>query len=235
MTKFKSILENATRADSIVKDKYQSNREAMVLLGQSEAEITSSLPAAGAQVTASNSSQVGGFSNKFIYGVHCACYKQSVQDLRALMEEVRTLKAERETLEQRLRDPVADIIPKFLQALKDLGDVDEESISEAHLRSEYGLLQQQVAESVEKQEGIAGRIVAAHDQFTRETQSRGVSAREEKLKELAAGYDAFMELDANLTEGTKFYNDLTPLLLKIQNKVSDFTFARKTEKDDLLK
>lgn len=151
------------------------------------------------------------------------------------MEEVQTLKAERETLEQRLRDPVADIIPKFLQALKDLGDVDEESISEAHLRAEYGLLQQQVSESVDKQEGIVGRISASHDQFIRETQSQGVSAREEKLKELAAGYDAFMELNANLTEGTKFYNDLTPLLLKIQNKVSDFTFARRTEKDDLLK
>lgn len=151
------------------------------------------------------------------------------------MEEVRTLKAERETIEQTLRDPVADIVPKFLQALKDLGDVDEESISEAHLRSEYGQVQQQVTDSVEKQEGIVQNIMAAHDQFIRETQSQGVSAREEKLKELAAGYDAFMELDANLTEGTKFYNDLTPLLLKIQTRCSDFTFARKTEKDDLVK
>ena len=151
------------------------------------------------------------------------------------MEEVRTLKAERESIEQTLRDPVADIVPKFLQALNDLGDVDEESISEAHLRSEYGQVQQHVTESVERQEGIIDRIMSAHDQFTAATHSQGVSAREEKLKELAAGYDAFIELDANLTEGTKFYNDLTPLLLKIQNKVSDFVFARKTEKDDLLK
>lgn len=151
------------------------------------------------------------------------------------MEDVRTLKAEREAIEQTLRDPVADIVPKFLQALKDFGDVDEESIIEAHLRSEYGQVQQQVTDSVEKQEGVVQNIMAAHDQFTRETQSQGVSAREEKLKELAAGYDAFMELDANLTEGTKFYNDLTPLLVKIQTRCSDFNFARKTEKDDLVK
>ena len=151
------------------------------------------------------------------------------------MEEVQTLKAERESLEQTLRDPVAEIIPKFLQSLKELGDVDEEAISEAHLRSEYGQIQQQVAESVAKQEQLVESIMMAHDQFVRETQSGGVSEREQKLKDLAAGYDAFKDLDANLTEGTKFYNDLTPLLLKIQNKVSDFTFARKTEKDDLLK
>lgn len=58
VAKFKGILDNATRADSIVKDKYQNNREAMVLLGQSEAEIMAALPAAGAQTAASSSSQV---------------------------------------------------------------------------------------------------------------------------------------------------------------------------------
>lgn len=151
------------------------------------------------------------------------------------MERVRTIKAERESIEKTLRDPVSDIVPKFLQSLKDVGDVDEESVSEVHLRSEYGQVQQQVTESVDSQEEVIGQIIIAHDQFVSETQSQGVSAREMRLKELAAGYDAFMELDANLTEGTKFYNTLTPLLLKIQGKVSDFCFARKTEKEDLLK
>lgn len=36
------------------------------------------------------------------------------------------------------------LAPKFLQSLKELGDVDEEAISEAHLRSEYGKLEEQV-------------------------------------------------------------------------------------------
>ncbi len=60
MAKFTGILDNATRADSIVKDKYGSNREAMVLLGKSEAEITAAIPVAGSQAAVASGSQVRG-------------------------------------------------------------------------------------------------------------------------------------------------------------------------------
>ena len=58
MAKFNAILDNATKADSIVKEKYQANREAMVLLGKPVAEITAAIPAAGSQAAAASGSQV---------------------------------------------------------------------------------------------------------------------------------------------------------------------------------
>lgn len=70
MAKFKGILDNATRADAIVKDKYGSNREAMVLLGKPEAEITAAIPAAGSQAAIASGSQVG-WVRVYASGVMC--------------------------------------------------------------------------------------------------------------------------------------------------------------------
>ncbi|CAI8016396.1 Programmed cell death 6-interacting protein, partial [Geodia barretti] len=216
VTKYKTILDTASGADQTVRQKFESHREAVVLLGKQVAEIQAAVPKAGAL-----SPRVQG--------------SQCVQDLRGLMEEVMTLKAEREVIERTLRENIADITGKFLKALKDFGDVDEETISEAHLRTEYGSVQTQVQESIGKQPGLVQRIAAASAQFEQLTGGQSVGEREGKLKELATGYDAFQQLQSNITEGIKFYNDLTPLLVRVQSKISDFVFARRTEKDDLLK
>ena len=58
MLKFKGILDNATRADGIVREKYESNKEAMVVLGKPLPEIQAAIPAAGAQAAAVSGSQV---------------------------------------------------------------------------------------------------------------------------------------------------------------------------------
>ena len=93
----------------------------------------------------------------------------------------------------------------------------------------------QVKESLDRQAQLEQRLEPVYARFTQETQQHGSSARDGTLRDLAAAFDVYQELSSNLEEGSHFYNNLTPLLVKMQSKVSDFVFARTTEKDDLLK
>lgn len=129
-----------------------------------------------------------------------------------------------------------DMAATFLQALAADGFIDTEKISNKSLDEIYGPNLIECEESLKRQENLLAKIQEANSRFLAETQTPGaVNEREEMLKQLAQAYDAYIELISNLKEGTKFYNDLTNILLKFQSKFSDLAFARRTEKDDLSK
>lgn len=143
----------------------------------------------------------------------------------------------------------------FLKALAEDGAINEPAISVSEIGKSLSPLQAQVQESIQKQQTLINDIQEAHAAFINET-GNSSGSRESLFSELAASYDNFTELQNNLKEGTKFYNDLTQvclylskkikepptfsffqlqLLVVFQNKISDFCFARKTEKEELLK
>lgn len=213
LTKYKEIMRVAIEADKTVQEKFQKHQRNIELLSASDAELESGIPSGNP--TASNS--------------------PCVQRLRQLMEEVETIKAEREAIESELKSSTVDMKPKFLAALTDDGSINEQALSVEMLGETLGPLQKQVSESLAKEQQVVQSIQAANAEFCQEKQGRGGNNREAALMELAAAYDMYMELMANLEEGTKFYNDLTQILLAFQNKISDFCFARKTEKEELMK
>jgi programmed cell death 6-interacting protein len=211
VTKYREIINNAVAADKVVRQKFENNSRYIELLSKSPSELHAAIPAGGENVQSSS----------------------AVIKLRHLMESVETIKAERDVIESELKSATVDLKSQFLSALAADGAVDPQLVI-SEVGKSLNPLQKQVAESKARQETLISDIQQAHQQFTAES-GAGSNQRDQILSHLATAYDTFTELQHNLKEGTKFYNDLTQLLIVFQSKVSDFCFARKTEKEELMK
>ncbi|VDO63341.1 unnamed protein product [Heligmosomoides polygyrus] len=64
---------------------------------------------------------------------------------------------------------------------------------------------------------------------------KGSSQRGQTLRSLDVAYDAFNEIRAKLDPKIKFYNEMITSLRRLRSKVKDFSFARQTEKEELLR
>uniref|UniRef100_A0A098LZS4 Programmed cell death 6-interacting protein n=1 Tax=Hypsiglena sp. JMG-2014 TaxID=1550645 RepID=A0A098LZS4_9SAUR len=213
---FRNVLDKAVQADKQVKERYQSHRDIISLLCKSEQELNAAIPSANPAKTIQGS--------------------EVVNILKSLLASLDEVKKQREQLENDLKSVHFDMTSKFLTALAQDGALNEEAISVTELDNLYGGLIHKVQETLKKQEELLNIIQNSHQEFSKMKQSNNESnLREEVLKNLAIANDNFVELTANLKEGTKFYNELTEILLKFQNKCSDIVFARKTERDELLK
>lgn len=211
--KYREIIRNAINADKTVRETFDKHARGMELLSKNPSELQTACPSGGG-CNASNS--------------------PSVQELRRLMDSVDTIKAEREVIESELKSATIDLKEQFLSALAQDGAINEPNISVGSIGKALAPLREQVTESITRQEALINDIQKAHLAFVAET-GGGSNSRDAFLSELASAYDNFTTLQNNLKEGTKFYNDLTQLLVTFQTKVSDFCFARKTEKDELMK
>ncbi|KAJ8273020.1 hypothetical protein GJAV_G00096480 [Gymnothorax javanicus] len=213
---FRTFLDKAMQADQVVKERYNTHREMIALLCKPEDELSTAIPSANPTKTLQGSEVVG--------------------VLRSQLAQLEEVKKEREQLENDIKSVQFDMTSKFLTALAQDGALNEEAISVTELDNIYGGYTQKVQQSLKTQEEILGNVQTSHQEFSTLKQSNSeANDREEVLKKLAAAHDSYMEISKNLNEGTKFYNDFTNILLKFQNKCSDLVFARKTERDELLK
>ncbi|XP_004471191.2 programmed cell death 6-interacting protein isoform X2 [Dasypus novemcinctus] len=213
---FRAVLDKAVQADGRVKERYQSHRDTIALLCKPEPELNATIPSANPAKTMQGS--------------------EVVNVLKSLLTNLDEVKKEREGLENDMKAVNFDMTSKFLTALAQDGVINEEALSVTELDRIYGGLTTKVQESLKKQEELLKNIQVSHQEFSKMKQSNNeANLREEVLKNLATAYDNFVELVANLKEGTKFYNELTEILVRFQNKCSDIVFARKTERDELLK
>lgn len=214
--KCRAMLDQAVHADKTVKDRYAAARNTIALLCKPEAELSAAIPSANPAKTLQGS--------------------EVVTVLKTLLAQLDEVKKEREALEKELKSISFDMTSKFLTALAQDGVINEEAISVSELDRIYGSHTQNVQANLKKQEELLNNIRVSYEDFSKMKQSNTeTNQREEVLKNLAVAHDSFVELLANLKEGTKFYNDLVEIILRYQNRCSDIVFARKTEREELLK
>ncbi|XP_062544866.1 programmed cell death 6-interacting protein isoform X2 [Armigeres subalbatus] len=211
---YRKIINNAITADKTVREKFESSRRGIELLSMSQEQLADEVPC-------------GISTNK-------DCNSSAAQKLRTLMESVETIKAERDVIESELRAATVNLKEQFLAALAADGAINEPALSLAEIGRTIAPLQTQVQDNLSRQEALIQDIKKAQQEFAAESGSSNQSS-DNMLTQLATAYDVFSELQHNLQDGAKFYNDLTQLLITFQNKISDYCFARKTEKDELLK
>jgi programmed cell death 6-interacting protein len=240
---YENIMENAIKANKVIEEKYRKHRDGIQLLSRPVNEISTSLPAA-TPVAALKDAHV-------------------IKDLRRLMDEVEGLKSVREVLESEMKNMDSDAITaKLISALQTSQGLGEHTIIQEEVDALVNPIRKQVKENIQEQEKLLGYIEKANSEFnTEKVHNETSKMREEMLRNLSSASDSFNELYNHLEEGNKvmscvcqnhgfesqklikffyffplkFYNDLTPILIKFQSKVNDFVFARKTEKEDLMK
>uniref|UniRef100_A0A8C0CHF8 BRO1 domain-containing protein n=1 Tax=Balaenoptera musculus TaxID=9771 RepID=A0A8C0CHF8_BALMU len=198
---FRTVLDKAVQADGQVKERYQAHQDTTALLCKPEPELNAAIPSAKPAKTMQDS--------------------EVVNVLKSLLTNLDEVKKEREGLENDLKSVNFDMMSKILTALAQGGVINEEAISVIELDQIYGGLTTKVQESLKKHEGLLKNIQVSHQEFSKMKQSNNeANLREELLKDLAAAYDNFVELVANLKEGTKFYNELTEILVSIAREPS---------------
>lgn len=217
--KYRNILKNAVTADEKVKEKFRNHEQEIALLSnENKRAIADAIPS--------------GYQGHSYSNAPCA------QRLRQLMQDFANLKSSREELENKFKGADFESLKnRFIETVNNEGSFDDTAMIAESLGSIFGPLQKESRESKERQEVLIKEVRVTNEDFVelKGGSQSAASERDRFFSRLAAAHDAFNDLLRHLQEGTKFYNDLTQLLVSLQTKVDDYCFARKTELEELSK
>lgn len=217
--KYRNIIKNAMAADDKVKEKFHNHEQEIALLSnESKSAIADAIPTG--------------------YQGHNYSNSPCVQKLKQLMHDINALKSSREDLENRFKNANFDNLKsKFIETVNNDGTLNDDAMIAESLGSIFGPLQKEAREGKDRQEYLLKEVRSANEDFVelKGGSQSSASGRDQFFSRLAAAHDAFNDLLRHLQEGTKFYNDLTQLLVNLQSKVDDYCYARKTELEEMVK
>ncbi|VDK38966.1 unnamed protein product [Taenia asiatica] len=217
IVKHRQLLEQASQTDKGLKERFSVQEASFGHLSGSESElreyVTSEMEKQGSSVA------LGGSSSK-------------AKALRDLCNQVDTMKKERVDLQKQLEQMKLpeSLTKEFLKIYQKGGTIDAQSLATEHVNKALESVRDCVRESLDKQKSLLKGIESLHESVF--GKKKEVASALTTLLMAAEAYD---QLCQDVGQGITFYADLTGILVKFQNKVNDYVFARQTEKKELMK
>lgn len=229
IAKLRTHAASAKKSDAFVVERWRGAADSVALLELPPDEIAAQLPGAmNADVAAALSAA------------------PETAALRADLNALRQIAMDRAAAGNALQQAVAadNITPAILAA--DGGSEDAYAGIIQDALSKYNEFEDAVQASADAQAEALRKTAqdnAAFDDARRVATGAGRDGsgsgsggdpRAEALQGLETAFKTFGELRANLAEGINFYSELQTRIQNLKSKISDFTYARQTEKQDLL-
>lgn len=209
--KYSGIVENAANSDQTVIQRFHDIEPAISFMAGPIEEVKRMLPTTTSE---------GGPTN-------------AVDHLMSLLERLDELRARRDAMSDKFDElkKTDDITPLLVEKGT---TTDEATLFEEQLKH-YAVAVEEAADLVRETDEVMEKTREANGRFQAGKAGAGGagSEREAMLNDLASKYEAWKTLTRDLTEGSKFYEQLTGLLSKQQAKCTDFCMARDFEKKDL--
>ncbi|KAK7208417.1 BRO1-like domain-containing protein [Myxozyma melibiosi] len=227
LEQFAAALKTASASDETVRATFRENEQVLRLLSEDPSVIEKYVPSGS---SAELSPEL----------------EKRLEEMRSKMAQVSRLEYARRKFVEQVRekatnDDVTDLVlseSARLEQLDPLGKIDPSMFEKAftdRLASLYDADKARVEKETEEQSALLVDIELANMDFSAAVaRSRGdvSTERERALQSLEAGYYKYQELAEHLSEGRKFYNELSGALAQLQDEVSDFVYSRRVQLRD---
>ncbi|VDL99854.1 unnamed protein product [Schistocephalus solidus] len=215
IAKHKALLDQASATDKALTDRYHANEHEFKMLCNSEDELKHLIR---------NSAEPSSPS--------CPTGSKGQEKLRELCRDIGTMKDERKELQQQLQSLKLpdELREEFLKLNSKGAEINVTALATDQLNVAMEPVRDCVRESLNKQENLLKTIQTTYESVFGRTKTKTTIGTT-----LLMAAEAYGQLTQDFTQGVNFYADLTNILVKFQNKVNDFYFARKTEKKELMK
>ncbi|EYC21870.1 hypothetical protein Y032_0018g3576 [Ancylostoma ceylanicum] len=216
VSNYREALHSTSAEDKTFKKMFEENRRPIEMLTKSEKELRLLMPARAHRAAEKN--------------------PEATSFLLKMLDKAQEIKCERvEILKEIHAKRGTTSVDEILPTLSHSKQLSHDEMLKEKLNELCETVKDDVDKSLKKQKLLMKDVEKWSNRFSSVPHSKSPVERAHVVKSLSHGYDVFQELNRKLPGRIRHYHNLMENLLRLQQKVNDFSFARETEKEELLR